>query len=578
MRISVPMPRPWKAAPSHDPERDLALLREALRRQRLRAHEIGALPRRAGRGSSRPPSRQRAARGGTRRSRPGSRAARCRVRPGDGERHLVGWMNPAFGEGSERPGLLGASEPELETGRSQPQVAQRRDDRSLDRGRRGARGSRARRCRGGRTARWSSRRRRGACATGVAGRRGGTSAPRTSRRSRRGEAHHVGDPLVPAERRHLAEHAVAVRLGLRPRGSSPGTAPAEGRAGRSADRPARACSRSAQRRSRRATRRRRSPSTRSVASTRTRPRSSSGSPNSREEGGRLDAGRPDERPGRHGRAVRQDSGLAVVREQRLVDVNLDPSPLEAAGRVGPEPPRDVGEDRRGGVDEHPALAGVTERRVVAAGPPVQDRATPRAPRLPHSPRRRRRSRARSRAPGSRSLEPLEHVVAECDRVGQILEAAAVLDEARHGEDPRDGPECHHEPLVCDDSGTGDRLCGDRPACQVDRGRAAEQQLGMWAHLPERHDDVARLEGAGGRLGEQGGVEHRVLGREDRRAGLAEQASDVGAGEATAENQRSAVRRELPGRCHPGMLAAGAAGRKWVRVTSGIAYLLYMQLK
>ena len=64
---------------------------------------------------------------------------------------------------------------------------------------------------------------------------------------------------------------------------------------------------------------------------------------------------------------------------------------------------------------------------------------------------------------------------------------------------------------------------------------------MRAHLPERDDDVPRLERPGGRLGQERRVEHEVVGVDDRRAALAEQARDVRAGEAAADDERPAAR-------------------------------------
>ena len=76
-------------------------------------------------------------------------------------------------------------------------------------------------------------------------------------------AEHVGDALVAAERRDLAEHPVAVRLRLARRGSWRAAAPGAARAGRSAGRTRPASRGSGRARSRRAPRRRSWPSTRS---------------------------------------------------------------------------------------------------------------------------------------------------------------------------------------------------------------------------------------------------------------------------------------------------------------------------
>ena len=80
---------------------------------------------------------------------------------------------------------------------------------------------------------------------------------------------------------------------------------------------------------------------------------------------------------------------------------------------------------------------------------------------------------------------------------------------------------------------------DRARFGVDRGRAAEQQLGARAHQPERDDDVARLERPGRGLGQDRREEHEVLEADDRRAAPAEQLGDVRAGEAAADDERAA---------------------------------------
>ena len=63
---------------------------------------------------------------------------------------------------------------------------------------------------------------------------------------------------------------------------------------------------------------------------------------------------------------------------------------------------------------------------------------------------------------------------------------------------------------------------------------------MRAHLPQRHDDVPRLERAGRRLGQERRVEHEVVGVDDRGAALPEQPRDVRAGEATADDEGAAL--------------------------------------
>ena len=93
------------------------------------------------------------------------------------------------------------------------------------------------------------------------------------------------------------------------------------------------------------------------------------------------------------------------------------------------------------------------------------------------------------------LERAEEPVAERDRVGDVLETLAVLGEARDRERPRHGAERDDEPLVPDLERTAERLGDDRLPLGVAREDAAEQQLRVRAHRPERHDDVPRLERA-----------------------------------------------------------------------------------
>jgi hypothetical protein len=76
--------------------------------------------------------------------------------------------------------------------------------------------------------------------------------------------------------------------------------------------------------------------------------------------------------------------------------------------------------------------------------------------------------------------------------------------------------------------------------EVDRGRAAENEIGVRAHDAERYDNVARLQSARGGLREQRREEHRVLRADDRGAALAEVARDPAAGEAAADHESSAA--------------------------------------
>jgi hypothetical protein len=98
--------------------------------------------------------------------------------------------------------------------------------------------------------------------------------------------------------------------------------------------------------------------------------------------------------------------------------------------------------------------------------------------------------------GVRRFELAQDAVAQMDRVGEILEADRVLRQARHRERPGHGPRCEHQLLVGDLERIRVRRLDRHDASflvQADRG--AEQELRVRAHLPQRHDDVPRLDRA-----------------------------------------------------------------------------------
>ena len=99
------------------------------------------------------------------------------------------------------------------------------------------------------------------------------------------------------------------------------------------------------------------------------------------------------------------------------------------------------------IHEHPALRRIPQGRVVAQRRvdevvELAERLDPRIARADEDePELRLRPARRGR------VESLEHVVAERDRVGEVLEAAAVLGEPGHREDAVDGAEGNDEALV-----------------------------------------------------------------------------------------------------------------------------------
>ncbi len=178
------------------------------------------------------------------------------------------------------------------------------------------------------------------------------------------EARDLRDALEAAERRDLAEHAVAVRLRARRSGSSRAGAPGGARAGTSAGRRLPASSRSSPQRSRRAPTRRRTPR-RAASRRRRRGRARRAGRRARAEAGSR--GRPPSRrafaPGSASRSRAPPRGRRTTRASSRRGSRR--RALEPARRVLPEPARDLGEDLRRRVDEHPALWRLAERGVGA---------------------------------------------------------------------------------------------------------------------------------------------------------------------------------------------------------------------
>ena len=226
-------------------------------------------------------------------------------------------------------------------------------------------------------------------------------------------------------------------------------------------------------------------------------------------------------------------------------MDLDPAPAELLRRVLPEARRDLGQDLRRRVDEHPAQSRALELRVVAqrVADEVGELGERLDARVARSDEDEREVRLGALAVvlGRGRLEPAQHVVAEVDRVGEVLEAEPVLGETGDRQRPRERAEREDGPLVVDGERLRTGLDRGDALLRVERREPAEEQLGVRAHHPQRHDDVARLERARGGLGQHRRVEHEVLLADDRRAALAEQAGDVRAGEAAAEDERAASR-------------------------------------
>ena len=142
--------------------------------------------------------------------------------------------------------------------------------------------------------------------------------------------------------------------------------------------------------------------------------------------------------------------------------------------------------------------------------------------------------------GGRGLEAPQDVVAQRDRVGEVLEAECMIGEPGDGQRPGNRAERDDEVLV---GHIDEHFLGlDLDALPVGSvgDCAPEHEVGVRAHQPQRHDDVAWLERPGRRFGEHRGEEHEVLGADDRCALLLEQLRDVAAGEAASEDERAAT--------------------------------------
>jgi hypothetical protein len=142
------------------------------------------------------------------------------------------------------------------------------------------------------------------------------------------------------------------------------------------------------------------------------------------------------------------------------------------------------------------------------------------------------------------LQPLEHVVAQVDRVGKGLEADAVLGQAGDRQRARDRAERDHEVLVVEVEQALARLDLHPFAVEVEPRRPSEDELGMRAHHPQRHDHVAGLERARRRLRQHRREQHRVLGADDGCPALAELPGHVAAREAATDDHRPTLRVPL----------------------------------
>ena len=132
------------------------------------------------------------------------------------------------------------------------------------------------------------------------------------------------------------------------------------------------------------------------------------------------------------------------------------------------------------------------------------------------------------------------MVAERDRVGQVLELEGVLAQPGDRGDSRQRADRDNQLLErdVDDAGLGPHAGDSIVGIELLDG--SDDQVGVRAHHPQRNHDAPRLDGAGRCLGQQRRVEHEVGRVDDRRAGLAEALRDVAAGKPAADDEHAAA--------------------------------------
>ncbi len=148
-------------------------------------------------------------------------------------------------------------------------------------------------------------------------------------------------------------------------------------------------------------------------------------------------------------------------------MDLDAAPGELLRRVLAEARRDLGQDLRRRVDEHPARARALELRVVAqrVADEVRELGERLDSRVARSDEDEREVRLGALAVvlGRGRFEPAQHVVAELDRVREVLEAEPVLGEPGDRQRARERAQREDGLLVVDGERLGAGLGSSRRA-------------------------------------------------------------------------------------------------------------------
>ena len=106
----------------------------------------------------------------------------------------------------------------------------------------------------------------------------------------------------------------------------------------------------------------------------------------------------------------------------------------------------------------------------------------------------------------------DEVVAQVERVLQVLEGQRVLGQPAQATEVGDRAECEHQVVVAELVRVRQeaRRGGDGPPLEVDRLHLADVQLGSWDELADGADQVGEPDGAGDDLGQHGLEDEVVL--------------------------------------------------------------------
>ena len=111
----------------------------------------------------------------------------------------------------------------------------------------------------------------------------------------------------------------------------------------------------------------------------------------------------------------------------------------------------------------------------------------------------------------RFLERADHMVAQVERVVQVLEGKSVLGQAAQAAEIGDGPQREHQVVVLDHVGVGQeaRGGGDGAVLQVDRLYLSHVDLGGRQEPPQRAHQIEQADGPGDHF-RQHGLEDEVI--------------------------------------------------------------------